>query len=91
MNGTQMDRLEETTHSFIVKIWLEKRAKASTRAIWRGHITHVPGGERRHIKHLEDIGQFIAPYLTSLGVELGGGWRVLAWLHRLRRHHRTKL
>jgi hypothetical protein len=65
-----MDLVEFNTHSFIVKIWLEEAAEDHHRGKWRGHITHVPGGERRYLKNLGEIVAFIAPYLESMGVRL---------------------
>jgi len=62
-----MDLSESYTHSFVVKIWLEDEAQVR----WRGHITHVPGGERRYVDDLSEIQDFIAPYLEEMGVEPG--------------------
>ena len=68
-----MSLLEDHTHSFIVKVWLEETSAEGGRATWRGHITHVPSGERRYLKDLDDITSFIAPYLEKMGVELESG------------------
>lgn len=65
-----MDLIEFNTHSFIVKIWLEEPAENHHKGKWRGHITHVPGGERRYLKSLGEIAAFIAPYLVTMGVRL---------------------
>ncbi|MBK8985297.1 MAG: hypothetical protein IPM39_04325 [Chloroflexi bacterium] len=66
---------ETTTHSFIVRIWLEETLEemleASHKALWRGHITHVPSQKRRYFEDLNDIIAFIAPYLEVLGVQPG--------------------
>ena len=78
-----MDLLSNT-HSFIIKIWLEETVEEAGRAMWRGHITHVPSGKRRYLKELDGISAFIAPYLEGMGVKLGNGWRVGDWLRRLR-------
>lgn len=56
---------ENSTHAFIVRIWLEEPSKNSHLADWRGYITHVLSGERTHVKRLADITAFIAPYLTA--------------------------
>ena len=76
LGGVSMESQELNTHSFIVKIWLEETAQEAGRAIWRGHITHVPGGERRYLKDLDDISAFVASYLAVMGVKPGGRWRV---------------
>jgi hypothetical protein len=64
-----MDLPELYTHSFIVRIWLEEAAQGASQAVWRGHITHVPSGERCYIKELNDIRDFIMPYLEQMGVK----------------------
>ena len=80
VNGARMDEFEANTHPFIVRIWLEETAHEAGRATWRGHITHVPSGERRYLKSLEDIAVFIAPYLEGMGVKLGLFWQARRWL-----------
>ncbi len=69
--GCGMDLVEFNTHSFIVKIWLEEPADDNRKGRWRGHITHVPDGERRYLKSLGEIVAFMVPYLLSMGVRLG--------------------
>lgn len=65
-----MDLPESTICSFIIKIWLEETGEEANEAVWRGHITHVPSGERRYLKDLDDIRVFIVPYLEAMGVKL---------------------
>jgi len=60
---------ESSNQSFIVKIWLEETAEEDGRATWRGHVTHVPSGQRRYIQNLDGVTAFIAPYLEEMGVE----------------------
>ena len=74
--------LEVNTHSFIVKIWLEETAEEAGQAIWRGHITHVPSGERQYLTGLDEVVAFIAPYLEQMGVRLAWCWRARQWLKR---------
>ncbi len=64
-----MDMYEVNTHSFIVKIWLEETVEEAGRAIWRGHITHIPSNKRHYVKELDDIKVFIRPYLEEMGVK----------------------
>jgi hypothetical protein len=68
---------DSSTHSFVVKIWLEQPADETGPARWRGHITHVPSGHRRYLTTLTDVAGFIAPYLRQLGIWPGRsrGWR----------------
>lgn len=65
-----MESIEFQTQSFIIKIWLEESKATSNGAVWRGHITHVPSGERRYVQSLADIDHFIVQYLHSLGVRI---------------------
>jgi hypothetical protein len=75
---------ELNTHSFIIKIWLEETAEGGDQAVWRGHITHVPSGERRYVQHTDEITAFIVPYLQSMGVKLDRRWWMRQRLHHLK-------
>lgn len=67
-----MDLDESTIFSVIVKIWVEDEDTVARtgRVTWRGHITHVPNNEKRNVRQLADITQFITHYLEELGVEI---------------------
>lgn len=80
-----MDEIESEAQSFIVRVWVEECAVEGDRGTWRGHITHVPSSKRRYLKNLDEIGDFIAPYLEEMGVKLGVRWRMRSWLKRLTR------
>jgi hypothetical protein len=77
-----MDLYEANTHSFIIKIWLEESAEEAGRARWRGHITHVPGGERRYVEDLHQVLLFMMSYLGRMGIKFGLYWRVRQWLNQ---------
>jgi hypothetical protein len=77
-----LDLIEFNTHSFVIKIWLEEPADELHKGRWRGHITHVPSGERRYLQNLKEIVAFIVPYLVSMGVRLEASWRLRSWLRR---------
>jgi hypothetical protein len=77
-----MDTLEPEAQSFIVKVWVEDGSETSSQAVLRGHITHVLSNERRYLKDLGEIEDFIAPYLKEMGVKLGMRWRVRRWFKR---------
>jgi hypothetical protein len=81
-----MSLYESSTHSFIVKIWLEERANESEPWTWRGHITHVQSGRRRYLSELDQVTDFIAVFLQGMGVQLGTCRRVKQWLLHLGRH-----
>ena len=74
-----MDLPESRIHSFLIRIWLEETAEESKRAKWRGHITHVPSGERRYLQDLNDIISFIQPYLARMGVKFTLAQRIRRW------------
>src|SRR5947207_65926 len=80
-----MDELEPISQSFIIKVWVEEHSNAGSPGRWRGHITDVSSGERRYLKDLDEILDFIAPRLEDIGVKLGIGWRVKHWFKRLRK------
>jgi hypothetical protein len=71
---------EALTQSFIVKVWLEERPPGKAGARWRGHVTHVPGGERVHVKSLQEITVYISRFLRGMGVKVGFSWRFWAWI-----------
>jgi len=79
-----MDAVETQRLSFVVIVWVEEAPTGQGAAVWRGHITHVPTGERRYFASLDDIPAFIAPYLQGLGVTLSLRWRVRLWLRWVR-------
>ncbi len=78
-----MDEIESEAQSFIVRVWVEERAIEGRQGTWRGHITHVPGGERRYLKNLCEIEDFISPFLEDMGVKLKLSWRMRRWFERL--------
>ena len=86
MKRVEMKRVETSTHSFIVKIWLEETVEQGGKAKWRGFVTHVSSGRRRYVESLEDILEFIGRYLEEMGVHLGLRQQLRHWLHRWREH-----
>lgn len=55
----------EYTQSFVIRVWVEEPASESTPARWRGHITHIPSGERRYFDSLVDMTGFVIDYLQG--------------------------
>jgi len=60
-----MDTSESKVHSFIVKLWLDEADEESGKPVWHGYITHVPDGERRYLKKLSEVVDFIKRYLDG--------------------------
>lgn len=69
-----MDEPEATSHSFIVRVWLEETAEEAGQAVWRGSITHVPSGQRKYLQELGELVAFIQVYLRSMGVQDDRRW-----------------
>jgi len=79
--GSDQDASAEfNVHSFIVKVWLEEEATNNSDTVWHGHISHVPSGEKRYLKNLDEIALFIQPYLEAMGVRFGLSDRIRRWL-----------
>lgn len=81
----------DDTHVFIVRIWREPRELPGAQPVWRGSIEHLPTNARRYFVDLDDIVDFIAPYLETMGVRSAGrrwGRGCLTWLRRLRKGRR---
>lgn len=74
---------EADAQSFIIKVWIEDRARPANGGVWRGRITHVPSYERRYLKDLSEIEDFIAPYLEAMGAKPDTPWWLGRWLKRL--------
>ena len=77
-----MDSLEPDAQSFIVKVWVEDSTEAGGHGVLRGHITHVLSNERRYLKDLGEIEDFISPYIEEMGVKLGMRLRLRRWFKR---------
>jgi hypothetical protein len=75
-----MNLPEENAHAFLVRIWSEPREIEQARPEWRGMIEHIPSGQRRYVKNLDELAAFIASYLELMGVKLEGYWRLRQWL-----------
>ena len=64
MNPVSTDEQGEPfIHSFVIRVWLEETDTDTREAVWRGHITHIPGDERKYLKDLSEIPTFIEGYL----------------------------
>lgn len=66
-----MEIEKSSVHSFLIRFWKEE-LDTEQNEVWRGHITHVPSGERRYIKDFDVIVGFITEFLEGLGGEQTG-------------------
>jgi len=49
--------------SFIVRVWREESPSKKRQAVWRGHITPIPDGERHYFTNIKEIPDLIATHL----------------------------
>jgi hypothetical protein len=78
-----MDEFESDIQSFIIRVWVEDHSQAAGKGTWRGQITHVSNSQFRYLKNLDEIGDFISPYLEEMGVKPGMRRRIRRWLKSL--------
>jgi len=50
-----MSSLDERSHTFVVRIWEERREVADALPTWRGRVDDVRTGLRRYFTTLEDL------------------------------------
>jgi hypothetical protein len=62
--------LEDHAAAFIVRVWLEPRELEDAPVTWRGSIQHVESGRIKYLAHLNELAQFIRPYLEAMSAGL---------------------
>jgi len=85
-----MDLTESDVQSFIVKLWIEGTAEVEQRRLSHGYVTHVSSGERRYVKGLDEVTEFIVEHLEQSGVKVEKRWRVTLWSKRRRGSRREQ-
>jgi hypothetical protein len=81
------DETLTATHSFILKFWLEEPPTETTKAIWRGRLTHVPSNTQIYVKNMEELIAFINLYIhISYGDEIELKPRLVTRIRRLLNH-----
>lgn len=63
--------LEDNASAFIVRVWLEHREVEDAPVEWRGSIEHVASGRIKYLADLDQIKQYIQPFLEAMGVTCG--------------------
>jgi hypothetical protein len=71
------------THSFILRIWLERREIKNAFPHWRGTIEHVATGEQRSFNRIDEIPRLIKPFLKSPGSDAVPRKSIGRWLKQL--------
>jgi hypothetical protein len=79
-----MTHYEAQFHSFVIRIRKEPSAYAAAGLGWSGQITHVPSGDQRYVKSMDEIRSFIALYLDDDERQVGLLRRLRHWLARRR-------
>ena len=59
----------DSTHSFVVRIWTETRDIDGAVPEWRGSIEHVASQERRYVRTLQGIILFLAQHIEQMGLD----------------------
>lgn len=77
-----MSSRDPLVHSFIVRLSLEEVTGAERTTVWRGQVTHVPGGESRYFRNFDDLVDFIRFHIGLVGRGRRGRlWQMLRrWL-----------
>jgi hypothetical protein len=83
------DPVEETTHSFVVRVWLEETKAEHKHATWGGKIKQLPDGPRLYVRDLTEITDFITVYLEQMGVVLSRWRKMRQWFGARRRPTRA--
>jgi len=71
------------THSFILRIWLERREIKNAFPHWRGTIEHVATGERRAFNRIDEIPKLIKTFLKSPDRDTVHRESIGQWLNQL--------
>lgn len=64
--------LEDKATAYIVRVWLEQRDVKDAPVEWRGSIENVASGRTKYLTDLNEITQFIRPFLEGMGVDFSG-------------------
>ncbi|MBV9327750.1 MAG: hypothetical protein JO352_28875 [Chloroflexi bacterium] len=78
-----MSSLDERSHTFVVRIWEERRDVADAVPTWRGRVDDVRTGVRRYFTTLEDL----VAYLSRESGMAGRGQEPIPLSPSLRRTH----
>jgi hypothetical protein len=77
--------LENETHAFIIRIWIEAGGCENVAPVWRGSIDHVGANQRLYFSDLDGVNRFIQ---EQIGVKSRSP---LPWFHIVIRHIRNGL
>jgi hypothetical protein len=66
-----MRSLDERSHTFVVRIWEERRDVADAPSTWRGRVDDVRTGVRRYFTSLDDLVSYLS---SQSGMLEPGAW-----------------
>ena len=67
-SGVESCLLEDDSAAYIVRVWIEPREIEVAPTEWRGSIEHVASGRTKYLTDLDELAQFIRPFLEAMGV-----------------------
>ncbi len=67
-----MSSLDERSHTFVVRIWEERRDVADAPSTWRGRVDDVRTGVRRYFTTLEDLVSYLSSQSGMETVDASG-------------------
>jgi hypothetical protein len=62
-----MSSLDERSHTFVVRIWEERRDVADALPTWRGRVDDVRTGVRRYFTTLDDLVEYLSHQSGMVG------------------------
>ena len=82
MEATGIDAEARVSQAIVVRLWLESAEPEAEPAIWRGRVTHVPGGEECTVDSLAGIAYICATHLVAVNALLR--WYERLWVRLMR-------
>lgn len=74
--------MDNDTHAFIVRVWVETQDNPSRKAAWRGSIDHVTDGKRIYFQDLSYVVRFIQEQTgISKRSPTSTGRSLIDWIH----------
>jgi hypothetical protein len=71
-----MSSLEKRSHTYVIKIWEERRDLVGSRPIWRGSVDDVQTGQRVYFSSLLQLNDYLQSWS---GMAADRPWQRLRW------------
>jgi len=82
VEAIEFDAEARVSQAIVVRLWLESAAPEAEPAVWRGRVTHVPGGEECTVDSLAGIAYVCATHLVAVNALLR--WYERLWVRLMR-------